>query len=184
MGTNTLVLPNCDLDSGQATKAAEYSLTDDTYAKLLAQLSNRKFDLTSPELRDNILQFYADLSAPIETKKDPARWQSVLTALDQLKSSPHANDGEQPCTVISRTVTRLQGNAAREFAFAIRKRTNARALLPAALSHCLVLRDSLRGDLERSGSLPTRLRSAGILGNGSLSFSASVLEQAEQSAYH
>lgn len=84
--TDTLVLPNCDFDSGQATKAAEYSLTDDPYAKLLAQLSERKFDLTSPELRDNILQFYSDLSAPIDTKKDQVRWQDVLTALDQLKS--------------------------------------------------------------------------------------------------
>src|SRR4029077_9204031 len=84
--TDTLVLPNCDFDSGQATKAAEYSLTDDTYAKLLAELSERKFDLTSPELRENILQFYSDLSVPIDTKKDHARWQGVLTALDQLKS--------------------------------------------------------------------------------------------------
>jgi len=83
--TDTLVLANCDFDSGQATKAAEYSLTDDTYAKLLGQLSERKFDLTSPELRDNILQFYSDLSVPIETKKDGVRWQAVLTELDQLK---------------------------------------------------------------------------------------------------
>src|SRR6202158_1991583 len=44
-----LVLPNCDLDSGLATKAAEYSLSDGTYAKLLAQLSERRFALTSPE---------------------------------------------------------------------------------------------------------------------------------------
>src|SRR5579862_78051 len=84
--TGTLVLPNCDFDSGQETKAAEYSLTDETYAKLLAQLSERKFKLTSPELRDNILQFYSDLSIPIETKKDHVRWQSVLTSLNQLKS--------------------------------------------------------------------------------------------------
>jgi hypothetical protein len=81
-----LVLPNCDLDSGQATKAAEYSLTDDAYAKLLEQLSDRKFDLTSPELRANILQFYSDPSAAIETKTDPVRWQSVLISLDQLRS--------------------------------------------------------------------------------------------------
>jgi len=84
--TDTLVLPNCDLDSGQATKAAEYSLADDSYAKLLAQVSERKFDGTSPELRANILQFYSDLSVPIETKKDQVRWQGVLTELDQLKA--------------------------------------------------------------------------------------------------
>jgi Zinc dependent phospholipase C len=84
--TDTLLLANCDFDRGQPTKAAEYSLTDDAYAKLLAQLSKRKFDLTSPELRANILKFYSDLSVPIETKKDGVRWQSVLTDLDQLKA--------------------------------------------------------------------------------------------------
>jgi len=86
VGTDSLVLPNRDLDSGQLTKAAEYSLTDETYAKLLAQLSGRKFDLTSAELRENILQFYSDLSTPIETKNNKVRWQGVLTALDRLKS--------------------------------------------------------------------------------------------------
>jgi hypothetical protein len=87
VGANSLLLPDCDLDSGQVTKAAEYSLTDDTYARLLAQLSSRKFDRMSPELRDNILQFYSDQSLPIETKKDPVRWQAVLTELDELKSA-------------------------------------------------------------------------------------------------
>jgi hypothetical protein len=84
--TNSLVLPNCDLDSGNETKAAEYSLTDDTYAKLLAQLSERKFARTTPELRDNVLYFYSDLSAPIETRKDKDDWKSVLSELEQLKS--------------------------------------------------------------------------------------------------
>jgi hypothetical protein len=86
VSNDALVLPNCDFDTGQATKAAEYSLTDDTYATLLAQLSERKFDLTTSALRDNILQFYSDLSVPIETKNDLARWQGVLTALDLLKA--------------------------------------------------------------------------------------------------
>ena len=84
---DTLALPNCDLDSGQPTKAAEYSLTDDAYAKLLAQLAKRKFDRTSPALRADILQFYSDPSAAIGTKRDPVRWQSVLTSLEQLKSA-------------------------------------------------------------------------------------------------
>jgi Zinc dependent phospholipase C len=83
---DTLVLPNCDFDTGEPTKAAEYSLTDESYAKLLGRLSDHKFSLTSPELRANVLDFYSDLSAPIETKRDEGRWRSVLTALDQLKS--------------------------------------------------------------------------------------------------
>src|ERR1700681_3568191 len=82
VASDSLDLPNSDFDTGKPTKAAEYSLTDETYAKLLGQLVARKFDLASPELRENILNFYADLSLPLETKKNPARWQSVLTSLD------------------------------------------------------------------------------------------------------
>jgi hypothetical protein len=85
VGTDTLVLPNCDLDSGQPTKAAEYSLADNAYAKWLGQLSERKFDRISPELRANILDFYSDLSAPIEMRKDEDDWKNVLSELDQLK---------------------------------------------------------------------------------------------------
>ncbi len=83
--TDSLNLANYDFDTGKETEAAEYTLTDDTYAKLLGQLAGRKFDLTSADLRDNILNFYSDLSLPLETKKDAARWQSVLSSLDQLK---------------------------------------------------------------------------------------------------
>jgi len=99
VGSNTLVLPNFDLDSGLATKATEYSLTDDAYARLLAQVAARKFDRTTPELRDNILAFYTDLAAPINTKRNPADWQNVLAELGQLKSiAPitRAADDPQP----------------------------------------------------------------------------------------
>src|SRR6266478_7854376 len=85
VGAGSLELTNSDFDTGKETKAAEYSLTDETYAKLLGQLQQRKFALTSPDLRNNILNFYADLSLPLETKKDTVRWQSVLSSLDQLK---------------------------------------------------------------------------------------------------
>jgi hypothetical protein len=92
VGAGSLELTNTDFDTGKETKAAEYSLTDETYAKLLGQLTARKFDLTSPELRNNILNFYSDLSLPLETKKDSAQWQSVLASLDQLKSAaPNAS---------------------------------------------------------------------------------------------
>ena len=78
----------------------EYPLTDEAYAQLLARLSERKFDQTSPELRANILDFYSDLSAPLETKADPIRWQAVLTSLDQLKAATPApaSAGNSPQT--------------------------------------------------------------------------------------
>jgi hypothetical protein len=83
--TDSLVLPNCDFDTGEPTRAAEYSLTDDTYAKLLSRLADHKFDRTSPELRANILDFYSDLSAKIDTKRDQEDWKSVLSNLEKLK---------------------------------------------------------------------------------------------------
>jgi uncharacterized protein (DUF433 family) len=93
-GTDSFSLPNFDLDSGQPTKAAEYTLTDDAYAKLLGQLSKQKFDHTTPQLRDNILEFYSDLSASFDTKKNRAGWKNVLSELDQLKTSaPTRADG-------------------------------------------------------------------------------------------
>ena len=93
--TGKLVLPNCDLDSGNPTTAGEYSLTDRSYASLLARLSARNFNGTSPQLRANILAFYADPSLPIETKKDLARWQNVLAELAQLKSQLPAPSAAQ-----------------------------------------------------------------------------------------
>ena len=83
-------LPNRDLDSGEMTRPAEYTLADDTYEKLLTQLADKKFAQATPELRDNILRFYSDESAPVTTKKDEAKWQRVLAALDQLKATAPA----------------------------------------------------------------------------------------------
>ena len=85
---DSLVLPNYDLDSGNPTKEGEYSLTDETYAKLLGQLAKSKFDHTTPELRDNVLQFYSDVSASIQTKDDKVvRSTSVPALLDQLRAA-------------------------------------------------------------------------------------------------
>lgn len=81
-----LVLPNCDLDDGKATKAAEYTLADDTYAALLAKLAGRKFDGTSSQLRDNILEFYAGYSMPATEGKDAASRQELLSNLGELKA--------------------------------------------------------------------------------------------------
>jgi hypothetical protein len=89
-GTNSLQLCNCDLDTGEDTRPAEYSLTDDAYAKLVTRLVKRRFDLMTPALRNNILLFYSDLSTPIATKKDKSRWQSLLAELHQLKAAKPA----------------------------------------------------------------------------------------------
>lgn len=85
-----LALTNSDLDDGNPTAPGEYSLADETYAALLAKLSAGKFDQTSARLRDNILQFYAGSSMPIEAKQDPAHWETIQTDLGQLKAAAPA----------------------------------------------------------------------------------------------
>jgi hypothetical protein len=61
-------LPNLNFDTGNTTTPGEYVLTDDTYATLLSQLAKNNFATLTPELRDNIVQFYSDSNAPIATK--------------------------------------------------------------------------------------------------------------------
>ncbi len=84
--THTLVLPNCDLDDGKGTEVAEYSLADDTYAGLLAKLAERKFDGTSPQLRNNILEFYSGNSMPIQNAKASTDSKNLAANLLELKA--------------------------------------------------------------------------------------------------
>jgi hypothetical protein len=87
-GAGDLKLTNTDFDTGRLTHAGEYPLTDKTYAHLLDQLASHNFDQVTPELRDNILAFYADPNAPVATKKKPADWQKTMDELERLKSFP------------------------------------------------------------------------------------------------
>ena len=88
--TNVPQLQQRDLDTGQPTLPGEYTLADDTYAKLVTHLASNKFAQTNPELRDDILRFYANHSAPVKTKQNEAKWQKVQDALNQLKAAPVA----------------------------------------------------------------------------------------------
>jgi hypothetical protein len=87
---DSLRLTNCDLDSGKVTQPGEYTLADDAYAKLLHQLAEHKFEGLTPELRDNIVQFYSGQTAAIHTKKDEGKWKTVQADLEQLKTAPIA----------------------------------------------------------------------------------------------
>jgi len=106
---DSLQLTNCDLDDGKVTQAGEYSLADQTYAKLLQQLSEKKFEGTSTVLRANFLDFYSHPLASIDakkieakktkTKKDQADPKNVQTELDQLRAMtpiPTATDMGRP----------------------------------------------------------------------------------------
>jgi hypothetical protein len=83
--TGKLTLTDMDFDTGRETRAGEYSLADQTYAHLLDDLAKRNFDQASPQLRQNILSFYADPNAPIATKKNAKAWRATQEELDKLK---------------------------------------------------------------------------------------------------
>jgi hypothetical protein len=85
-GAEDLKLTNTDFDTGRLTHAGEYPLTDKTYAHLLDQLAKHNFEQVTPELRDNLLAFYADPNAPVATKKKPKDWQRTMDELERLKS--------------------------------------------------------------------------------------------------
>jgi hypothetical protein len=92
-----LELVNLNFDTGQETRPAQYKLTDQTYAKLLDQLSQEKFSTVTPAMRANIMDFYSNVDLPIDTKKDKDDWKKTLRELDQLKAwRPEQASAERP----------------------------------------------------------------------------------------
>jgi hypothetical protein len=80
-----LRLTNTDFDTGRITRAGEYGLTDNAYARLLDRLANSRFKDLTPDLRDNILKFYDDVNAPLATKRNPAAWAKTQDELQRLR---------------------------------------------------------------------------------------------------
>ena len=86
VASNALHLDNRDFDTGQETKAGEYSLTDETYADLLDKLADHHFAQVTPELKANVLDFYRDPKPPAFAAKNPRRWTQALANLTQLQA--------------------------------------------------------------------------------------------------
>lgn len=84
-------LPNLDLDTGDRVKPGAYRLTDQTYFNLLRKITADPARLVPPTLRQNLLDYYADPTAPIFTKRNKKDWQKVqaeLAILQQMKVAP------------------------------------------------------------------------------------------------
>jgi len=84
LAQNDLKLQEKDCDTGRPTAPGEYSLTDSTYAKLLDELSKDEFKQITPELRDNILAFYA--KAPQTKMPREKTWKRAEAELQKLKA--------------------------------------------------------------------------------------------------
>jgi hypothetical protein len=88
-----LQLANTDFDTGRDTRAGEYGMTDQTYARLLDQLAGHNLDRITAALRSNILAFYSDPMAPIVTKKKPDAWQKTGAEVEKLRALPDSGPG-------------------------------------------------------------------------------------------
>ena len=92
--SGTLHLANRDCDTGQETRPGEYALADKTYAHLLNDLADNNFEDVPPQLREDILTFYANPDAPIATKRKSKDWKRVQEELKQLKSAAVATTAD------------------------------------------------------------------------------------------
>jgi hypothetical protein len=86
---STLSIANRNFDTGDATKAGQYSLADETYAQLVERLAKQtdKGTRVPAALLADIRTFYRDRAAPIETKKHKKDWQRLMHDLDRLNAA-------------------------------------------------------------------------------------------------
>jgi hypothetical protein len=83
-------LPNRDLDTGHVVLPGGYPLTDSTYATLLHRLTRHPNQSIPPGIVHDIQAYYANLDAPITTKRHPKRWADVLADLKTLSAMPQS----------------------------------------------------------------------------------------------
>lgn len=82
-------LPNLDFDTGREAVAGEYSLADNTYARLLDDLSKDDFKIVSKDVKTNVVKFYAD-GKPSSAEKDSKQLQNKLELLKAHVPDPPA----------------------------------------------------------------------------------------------
>jgi hypothetical protein len=83
-----IVITNRDLDTGGPVTPGSYSLTDETYAELLARLTKDPARRVPAGLKAEILSYYSDPSAPISTKRHRSQWTQVQGQLGLLARMP------------------------------------------------------------------------------------------------
>jgi zinc dependent phospholipase C len=85
-----LDLPNNNFDVGESTGPGKYRMNDEAHAELLDKLAERKFSDATPELKAELVQFFADPAAAYATKRNAKAWAKVQIQLQLLKSATAA----------------------------------------------------------------------------------------------
>ena len=83
-----LKLPNANLDLGKRTPPGQYRLNDQAHARLLHELAEQKFQGVTPDIRGEIIDFFAVPDALTDIKKDAKTWERLQSELEQLRHSP------------------------------------------------------------------------------------------------
>ena len=108
-GEGRLKLPNNNFDVGEFTGPGEYFMNHDAHAELLDKLAAQGFADMSPDLRAELLDFFANPNAPYATKRNPKEWNKVEMELQQLKSTaPRPASAE---TLLSRPPSERKSSA-------------------------------------------------------------------------
>jgi hypothetical protein len=81
-----LHLENLDCDTGKPTQPGEYVLSDKTHGRLVDRLAHQEFNQVSPELRAELLHYYAQPEASKSTRKSRRQWQRVRRELERLRA--------------------------------------------------------------------------------------------------
>jgi hypothetical protein len=76
-----LALANIDLDTGNRVKRGDYPLTDETYARLLKQITSKPERVLPRDLKENILEFYAGPATSTKEKQEVGRQMQVLEGM-------------------------------------------------------------------------------------------------------
>jgi hypothetical protein len=81
-----LTIPNRNLDTGNPSRAGEYSLADKTHSDLVQQIAKTQFAHLTPALKARLLAFFA--SGPADLSVKHKEWKKTRIALEELKSAP------------------------------------------------------------------------------------------------
>ncbi len=108
-----LRFPNLDCDTGRPTVPGEYSLGDRTHARLLEDLVKNGLEGTPPDLRTQLLAFYAQARPPTNRKQLKA-WRRTTRELQALKAGPGSPIAAEVRTRLLLAHRKLESPKARE----------------------------------------------------------------------
>lgn len=88
-------IPNDNFDTGSVTGPGKYWLNDETQAQLLDALAKQSFSGASPDIRAELLEFFADPNAPYAMKRKKKEWARVQAEIAQLRQTTRATVAAQ-----------------------------------------------------------------------------------------